>query len=65
MKMTVFWDVVPYSLVEVYRRFRGACCLLHQGILMMEAACTSEKLVNFCQTTQHNIPEDSHLRFIL
>jgi hypothetical protein len=23
MKMTVFWDVAPCSLVEVYRRFRG------------------------------------------
>jgi hypothetical protein len=29
MKMTVFWDV-PRSLVEVYRRFSGACCLHHQ-----------------------------------
>jgi hypothetical protein len=28
--MTVFWIVVPCSLVEVYRRFRGACCLHHQ-----------------------------------
>jgi hypothetical protein len=31
MKMTVFWDIAPCSLVEVYRRFRGACCLHHQG----------------------------------
>jgi hypothetical protein len=31
MKMTVFWDVTLCSLVEVYRRFRGACCLNHQG----------------------------------
>jgi hypothetical protein len=30
MKMTVFWDVAPCSLIEVYRRFRGACCLHHQ-----------------------------------
>jgi hypothetical protein len=22
----VFWDVAPCSLVEVYRRFIGACC---------------------------------------
>jgi hypothetical protein len=29
--MTIFWDVAPYSLVEVYWRFRGACCLHHQG----------------------------------
>jgi hypothetical protein len=31
MKITDFWDVAPCSLVEVYRRFRGACCLHHQG----------------------------------
>jgi hypothetical protein len=28
---------------------------------MMEAARTSETLVNFCQTTQRYNPEDSHL----
>jgi hypothetical protein len=31
MKMIVFWDVAPYSLVEVYRRFGGAYCFHHQG----------------------------------
>jgi hypothetical protein len=31
MKMTVFWDVAPCCLVKVYRRFRGAYCLHHQG----------------------------------
>jgi hypothetical protein len=31
MKMTVFWVVAPCSLLEVYRRFRGTCCLHHQG----------------------------------
>jgi hypothetical protein len=29
--------------------------------LIMEAVSTSEKLVNFYETTLHNIPEDSHL----
>jgi hypothetical protein len=29
--------------------------------LMMEAVSTSETLVNFYQTTERNIPEDSHL----
>jgi hypothetical protein len=28
---SVFWDVAPCSLVEVYRRFRGVYCLHHQG----------------------------------
>jgi hypothetical protein len=31
VKMTVLWDIAPCSLVEVYRRFRGAYCLHHQG----------------------------------
>jgi hypothetical protein len=31
IKKAVFWVVAPCSLVEVYRRFRGACCLHHQG----------------------------------
>jgi hypothetical protein len=31
MKMAVFWVVAPCSLVEVYWRFRGSCCLHHQG----------------------------------
>jgi hypothetical protein len=32
VKMAVFWAVAPCNLVEVYRRCRGACCLLHQGM---------------------------------
>jgi hypothetical protein len=31
MKMNVLRDVEPCSLVTVYRHFRGACCLHHQG----------------------------------
>jgi hypothetical protein len=31
MKMTVFWDAAPCILVKIYRRFRDACCLHHQG----------------------------------
>jgi hypothetical protein len=30
-KMAVFWFVAPCSLVEVYQRFRGPCCLHRQG----------------------------------
>jgi hypothetical protein len=58
MKMTIFWDVVPCSLVEVYRHFRGACCLHYQG----DIVSTCETFVNFYQTTGRNIPEDSHLQ---
>jgi hypothetical protein len=62
MKIAVFWVVAPCNLVEVYRRFRGACCLHHQGTLMMEAANTCETSANFFQTTWRNNPEDSHLQ---
>jgi hypothetical protein len=31
MKRAVLWVVVPCSLVEVYQRFEGSCCLHHQG----------------------------------
>jgi hypothetical protein len=27
---------VPYSLVEIYRRFRGVCCLHHQGVAHLQ-----------------------------
>jgi hypothetical protein len=32
MKITVFWDIAPCSLVEGDWRLRGACCLHHQGL---------------------------------
>jgi hypothetical protein len=56
MKMAAFWVVAPCSLVEVYRRFRGTCCL---HALMMEAASTAETPVNFYQTTRRYNPEDA------
>jgi hypothetical protein len=35
--MAVFWVVALCSLAEVYRRFRGACCLHHQD----DGSCSS------------------------
>jgi hypothetical protein len=58
--MAVFWVAAPCFLVEVFQSLRGACCGLIA--LMMEAARTSETLVNFCQTTRRYNPEDSHLQ---
>jgi hypothetical protein len=37
LKMTAFCDIVPCSLIEVDRRFRGADCLQEQIALMTEA----------------------------
>jgi hypothetical protein len=48
LKMAVFWVVTPRSLVEVYRRFRGPCCL-HQALMMKN------------QITRRYNPEDNHL----
>jgi hypothetical protein len=58
MKMTVFWDVVACSLAK----FSDVSEVFAASIIrVMEAASTFEKLVNFYQTTWHNIPEDRHL----
>jgi hypothetical protein len=70
--MAVFWVVAPCSLAEVYRRFRGGCCLYQFTdvsevlaasiiVLMIEAARTSETYVKFFKTTRRNNPEDGHL----
>jgi hypothetical protein len=66
IKKTVFWDVAPCSLVEVYRRCGGACCLQHHAILsptllMMEVVNTSETSVNLYDTTQRNIASSLRL----
>jgi hypothetical protein len=56
-KITVFWDLTHYSLVEVCnsRRF-------HTSALMMEAVNFSEMFVHFYQATwRHNL-EDSSVR---
>jgi hypothetical protein len=54
MKMTVFWDIVLCSLIEINLCYEMLA-------LMMQAVSTSETSVNFYQTTWRNIPEDSHL----
>jgi hypothetical protein len=60
MKMAVFWVVAPCSLVEFYRRFRAAYCRV-----MMEAVSTSEKSVNFYQTTWGYNPKDIYLLVVI
>jgi hypothetical protein len=54
LKMTVFWDVAPCSLVETDRRFRGVYRLHHQGDKHLW------KVGPFLLDWS-NIPEDSHL----
>jgi hypothetical protein len=58
MKMTVFWVVVWQKFADVSDVLASS---IREIALMMEAANTSETLVNFYQTTRRNNPEDSHL----
>jgi hypothetical protein len=51
VKITVFWVVAPYSVVEVDRI-----------TLMIETARASEMSVNFYQSTRRNKPEGSRLQ---
>jgi hypothetical protein len=51
MKFKVLWDVLPYSQVDVDRRFR----------VVMEAVCTSEMSVDIYLTTRQYILEGSNL----
>jgi hypothetical protein len=44
-----FWDVTPCRLAS--QHFGGTCCLHLQG-RRVEAACSSETVVNIYQTTQ-------------
>jgi hypothetical protein len=52
--------VVWYKFTDV-SEVLDASIIRAMSALMMEAASTSETLVNFYQTRQHNNPEDSHL----
>jgi hypothetical protein len=48
MKFRGFWDVAPCSHVEVNRRFRGAYCLHHQGVVRGNTrGATSQNTQNF------------------
>jgi hypothetical protein len=57
--MAVFWVVAACSLIEVTQVLEVLAASI---IKAMEAARTSEMLVNFYQTTRCYNPEDSHLR---
>jgi hypothetical protein len=63
MRMTIFWDAAPCTLVEIGRRFIGAYYLDLQSNVtlrtpMMEEVSTSETSLNFYETTRRSIPED-------
>jgi hypothetical protein len=62
---TVFWDVLPCKII-VDRRFRGTCCLHHQGVhsfLMLEAARTSVTSVYNYFTRKYILEDNSEKEF--
>jgi hypothetical protein len=65
VKVTVFWDTAPCSLVEVERRFRGAYCLHHQGdLIALEAERVLDTSVNFYEIKRRSILKDCRLLLI-
>jgi hypothetical protein len=54
--MAVFWVVAPSSLVEVYQRFRGACCI----ITVMNLTSLMTEAASICSYN----PEDGHLQTV-
>jgi hypothetical protein len=59
-KMAVFWGIAPSSLVEVYRRFRGACCLHHHSSLWRQS---SSYLPSWEPEISHYLRRDISWRF--
>jgi hypothetical protein len=47
IKISVFRVVAPCSLIEVYRRFTGACCLHHQDDRQTLYGARSQKTLMF------------------
>jgi hypothetical protein len=61
--VAVFWFVASYSLVEVYRRYRGAYCFYHQGVVGRKHLRNVDELLPV--STCNNL-EDRHIvrRFV-
>jgi hypothetical protein len=61
LKIAVFWDVTPYSLVDRYQCFRETCSHHLRSPIQMMAGGSSKTLVPNYQTTwQHNSDDHNH-----
>jgi hypothetical protein len=58
--MTFFRDFTPCSLLQVWRRFRGAYCLHHHRP-DDEGSKHLSNVGQFLPDYRRNVPEDSHL----
>jgi hypothetical protein len=55
LKMINFWDIAPYTLTEVDRRFRYAYCIYHQGALSQKAVIFTLAAVRTLNLTIPNL----------
>jgi hypothetical protein len=55
----IFWDVAPYSLLEIDRRFRGTYIHNKGGHCHVDGDSKDIwNVLSSYETTQHSIPED-------
>ena len=66
--MSVFWDVTPCGMTEIYHNLIGTYYYLHLRAIQVTLLCVtlaaavfSVTLVNIYQTARRHISEDSHL----
>jgi hypothetical protein len=56
MKIADFWVVAPCSLVEVYQRFRGPCCLQQGRTDSTGSQPTDESRIHFREAWFGRLP---------
>jgi hypothetical protein len=63
IKITLFWDVTPSSLVKSYQCLEeSAASNFREESLEMEATASSETLIIFYETTQNSYLIAKHIR---
>jgi hypothetical protein len=62
-KMTVFWVVAPCNLVEIYKRFKGPCCLHHQGCSTFNGRNEPTSSIRVVRNVRGPFPCLGHLHF--
>jgi hypothetical protein len=65
MEITLYWNVAPSALVEVYRRFRGICCLRNQDEFRCDdrGSIAAATLAYVYQSTRCGVLEERNIKF--
>lgn len=72
MKIIVLWNVIPCNLVDLptclktllaqYLNMQSVCHFkIPLAVLKLEAACSSDKLLNVYHITRRHIPDEGNL----